>query len=377
MRLIGILASIVIAGSSVLAAQQPLVFRSENNYVEVDAIVTDRQGNFVTGLSSADFQVSEIGRPQAIATFSYVNLPTSRNARSQDVIGDTRVRPDLPLTGAALSGRIYLLFLDSSWSTSDGLWVLRCARQFVTDYMLPSDVAAVWDSRYLNRELTFTNDRSALLRAIESAPTLEAMFPSDRGERSQMASTRFRSAVDWMSAIQGRRKSLILFTDGQLAGGGFRPPKDPRMSAEDWLRSGTIYGDAFGTWLTPTEFAGRSDVHVYPVDARGLVALPPPARNDALSPRFVDPTGMTSPWQDLSNTLWTLRMLADQTGGHAIINTNDYREGFQNIVTDNSRYYLLGYDSPQKNRDGRFIQISVKSTRPDVTVRAREGYIAR
>lgn len=180
MRLTGLVASVAIAGSTVLAAQQPLVFRSENNYVEVDAIVTDRQGNFITGLTSADFEVSEIGRKEAIATFSYVNLPTSRTAGPSDVTGETRVRPDLPLTGASLSGRIYLLFLDSSWSTAESLMVLRCARQFITDYMLPADVAAVWDSRYLNRELTFTNDRAALLRAIESAPTLDAMWPGDK-----------------------------------------------------------------------------------------------------------------------------------------------------------------------------------------------------
>ena len=51
-----------------------IVARGE--YVEVDAIVTDEQGNFVRDLKRDNFQVSEDGKPQNIATFSVVDHPT-------------------------------------------------------------------------------------------------------------------------------------------------------------------------------------------------------------------------------------------------------------------------------------------------------------
>jgi VWFA-related protein len=178
-----------------------------------------------------------------------------------------------------------------------------------------------------------------------------------------------------LSAIQGRRKSLILFTDGQIAAGGFHVPQDRGFTAEEWLRTGQLFNNAWGSWTTPTEFAGRSDVHVYPVDARGLVALAPAPGNATDVAQGGRNIGIQ--FQDHSTSVWTLRTLATQTGGQAIVNNNDYREGFSSIVTDNSRYYLLGYDSPQKDRDGRFIQINVRTTRPGLIVRAREGYIAR
>jgi VWFA-related protein len=72
-----------------------------------------------------------------------------------------------------------------------------------------------------------------------------------------------------------------------------------------------------------------------------------------------------------------LRSIADETGGLAIFNTNDYRQGFARIVEDNSRYYVLGYSSAIKDRNHRFIPVDVKSTRPGLTVRARKGYFTQ
>ena len=57
-------------------AEQPgVTFRAEVNYVEVDARVVDAQGKFVPGLTPADFQVLEDGKPQQVTVFSLVNLP--------------------------------------------------------------------------------------------------------------------------------------------------------------------------------------------------------------------------------------------------------------------------------------------------------------
>src|SRR5688572_32981688 len=70
--------------SSALAqAQAPpsVTFQTEVNYVDVDAIVTDDKGNFVSGLTRDDFEVFEDGKPQKIEMFSYVELPVQRADR--------------------------------------------------------------------------------------------------------------------------------------------------------------------------------------------------------------------------------------------------------------------------------------------------------
>jgi VWFA-related protein len=75
----------VVLQSSALNGQQPrqtpeVTFQVEVNYVDVDVVVTDEQGNFVTGLAREDFEVFEDGKPQKVETFSLVELPVERPA---------------------------------------------------------------------------------------------------------------------------------------------------------------------------------------------------------------------------------------------------------------------------------------------------------
>lgn len=68
--------------------------------------------------------------------------------------------------------------------------------------------------------------------------------------------------------------------------------------------------------------------------------------------------------------------MAEDTGGIAVVNTNDIDAGFARIVRDNSSYYLLGYSPAIEHDDGRFREIEVRVRRPGVSVRARRGYFA-
>lgn len=72
-----------------------------------------------------------------------------------------------------------------------------------------------------------------------------------------------------------------------------------------------------------------------------------------------------------------LRVLSEQTGGFALVNTNDFSEGFDRIIEDNSSYYVLGYYSTNDRADGRYRKIDVRvNGRPGLVVRARAGYVA-
>jgi hypothetical protein len=71
-----------------------------------------------------------------------------------------------------------------------------------------------------------------------------------------------------------------------------------------------------------------------------------------------------------------LRVLAEDTGGMAVVNTNNYATGFSEIVRDNSTYYLVGYYPNPVHRDGEFHRVSVRVKPPGLTVRTRRGYLA-
>jgi len=69
-------------------------------------------------------------------------------------------------------------------------------------------------------------------------------------------------------------------------------------------------------------------------------------------------------------------VLAEETGGDAIVNSNNFTDGYQRIVRDTNKYYLLGYTPTIEHRDGEFHRLTVRVKRPGVTVRARPGYYA-
>jgi VWFA-related protein len=113
--------------------------------------------------------------------------------------------------------------------------------------------------------------------------------------------------------------------------------------------------------------ANRSNTSLYTVDPRGL----------ATGEFDIDENvGMQRSSTALRQTQDTLRVLADQTDGRALINRNDMAAAMKQIVADSSAYYLLGYNSTQAPQDGKFHEIRVRVKRSGAEVRARKGYWA-
>ena len=83
----------------------------EVNYVEVDAVVRDAQGNFVRDLQPGDFQVLEDGKPQTVTAFSLVDIPVERAERA--LFLPARIEPGRPgRMPRGPDGRLYVLLLD-------------------------------------------------------------------------------------------------------------------------------------------------------------------------------------------------------------------------------------------------------------------------
>ena len=102
--------AIVLTAGGLAGQQAPPPFRVEVNYVEVDAMVTDRNDRFVDDLAQEDFQIFENGTAQNIASFSFVDLPTERRALSSPPGPD--VDADVSVNARPRPGRLYLFVLD-------------------------------------------------------------------------------------------------------------------------------------------------------------------------------------------------------------------------------------------------------------------------
>jgi VWFA-related protein len=350
-----LVAALACLGAAPFAFQQNApVFRSEANYVEVTARVVDRDGRFIDGLTATDFRIQEDHRPQAVETVARVDLPTPWGAGRTATA--PAYSPDLARELRVANGRVYLMYLSSAGS-NDVPVTRKIAKEFVTSYLHADDVVALWS---LNGLVAFTSDRDRLHAGIDLFLGDDETFQAVRGTKDVgMVEPSLNSALDWFSRVQGRKKSVLLFTAGMT---GLGP-----VNSETSIPS------------RPTYLLDRPDVQVYAIDTRGLAA--PTYRSTAGAAANDAAQSITGQASSFFSSLMHLKWMAEDTGGFAILNHNDYQDGFKRIVEENSTYYVLGYQSTAKKRPNwDYREISVKVTRAGLggaRVQARKGYVAR
>jgi VWFA-related protein len=406
-------AGLVVLSTLALVAQQPPqtpadtpppTFRVEVNYVEVDAVVTDSQGNAVTDLTLDDFEVSEDGRPQKVTTFSTVNLPIERPERP--LFADAPIEPDVQMN-TATEGRIYTIVLDDLHTRfTNTPRVKRALREFIEERFGTNDLAAVvYTSGRTTAGQEFTNNTRLLLAAIDrfsgrnlrsealeindalnnrppsdfsSAPTGSAArnpgnlsgMPTDplefeRAQNARTTLTALRQLAEFMEGIRGRRKTILLVSEGISY---------DVLDVFANTSAGIVQQQASDAVAAAT----RGNVAIYAIDPRGLTAFEETIEVGGtpvdITPSQFSVTGALQ--SSLRVSQESLRVLADETGGFAAVNRNDLSEAFARIVRENSAYYVLGYYPSNDRRDGRFRRLDVRVRRPGVQVRARRGYVA-
>jgi hypothetical protein len=114
------------------------------------------------------------------------------------------------------------------------------------------------------------------------------------------------------------------------------------------------------------EAARRANVNIYGLDPGGLRA--PSPRYDALSGATTFSVSPAKLNRDF------LQGVSASSGGFAVVDTNDPVPGIMQVFRENGSYYLLGYAASNTRAEGRFRKIEVRVNRPDMTVRARNGY---
>jgi VWFA-related protein len=370
----------------------PLTFKVEVNYVEVDAVVTDQQGRFVGTLQPGDFQVLEDGKPQSIVNFGVVNVPVEY--AEAPLFVKQPIEPDVQSNAKPFDGRIYVIVLDDLHTDLRYTPRVKIAARRFVQQMGANDVAAVVTTGgSADAAQEFTGNKRLLSQAIDKfmgralrsatlnrlddynrmrgMPTGANSAPRDIDEHQRAYYARntlssIRQLSDFMAGVRGRRKALVLFSEGIdydiLDVFNHQYASDIRDASSDAIAAAT-----------------RANVSIYSVDPRGLTD----AAGDTMELTGIDPSAdpalrldMRGMQDELRLQQDSLRVLADETGGFAAVNSNDFSNAFNRIRDENSHYYLLGYYPSNERRDGRFRRIEVRLTKPGLQVRARKGYVA-
>jgi VWFA-related protein len=398
------------------------VVRITVNLVQVDVIVTDRDGHQVTNLRPEDFEIFEDSRPQKITHFSYVSTDAPAAPANADASAARVASANTPAPPAAFKAlrpaqvrRTMVLVVDDNNMSFESVPPLRAAlRKFVEEQVRAGDlVALLRTGSDVGALQQFTNDKRQLLAAVErvrwnpcSRRGIHITTPIKRdlmsissksmglGDVSYVPAetpaicamsaipatlNAVRSVVEGMRELPGR-KSLVLFTDslpimdqqsdseaGQSLGVA---PSDQKLSARDNNKSYTAPLQRIA------ELAIRASVVIYGVDTRGLPTLMVGANDDA--------AGMTATqYRDLVATRYKADFegregatsLSSQTGGFVVRNNNDLNLGLRHIMEDQRGYYLIGFRPAEQTFDRRFHRLRARlKNHPELNVRTRTGF---
>ncbi|HEY6804860.1 MAG TPA: VWA domain-containing protein [Pyrinomonadaceae bacterium] len=359
------------------------IIRTNTNVVQIDAVVTDKDGKVVTDLGIDDFEILEEGKPVKAQYFSFVPLTenTTTSARTQ-------ISPDSQPTAQQLK-RTFVFLVDNpvinygivdsrglSLVTIDinllpravraSLEAEKVLRWFVDGEMTASDLVAISDTEVnIGVLASFTNDRDLLHAAMDRIRQGVAQgehkvirLMNINGEASlqdlihqnlQIIDTVDRT-IDQLANLPGR-KIVTLISRGMIY--------DPRLPGSDKIRE---------RLAKLTEKANQNHVTFYTLSPSGIGNLGgmSPMANRGEGPGSVNAFAALQGTQDIGSLIY----MAKETGGRAIYGTNDTSIGLAKILEENSGYYMLGYD-PGPEAVARPHKVKVVMKRPGLNVQAR------
>jgi len=424
----------VVAAALGLSAQPPVpsgaVIRTETKVVLVDAVVTDKKGNYLHGLTAKDFKVWEDNKEQTITSFTF----------EADAAAP-----------ANLQKRYIVLFFDNStMNFADQAHAREAAAKFIETNAGPNRAIAIVNyGGSLQIAQNFTEDAERL-KAVVKGVKFSSVSPNaapgvqlsgaaaDFGARDMIMA--LRAFAKDLNSIPGR-KTLILLTSGfpltpeqisevqatidvcnrsnvaiypidarglfvpmpgasqgmifappvgawqvQMVPAGFQRPAPPGGGAPGRSpapgtgtpspSTGTPRGGGNTGTGAPTGRPGMGPINPGSNTGRGGGGnIPPMPRNPVYDPlnnrsRLLIPK-LPQSIMDNQNLLY---MLANGTGGFVIVNTNDFLSGMEKIGKELNEFYLLGY-TPPESVEGSCHELRVKVEHSGgANIRARTGY---
>ncbi len=414
-----LLAIAVLSATGLPGAQAPAQppdpprFRVGVDAVRIDAVVTDKDGNLVTDLTAADFELRQDGEVQPITIAHYVEIDAPPPQPSQLASKHLPVGAAAPIvsSGRLTRGKVQrtmVLVVDDLGIAWENMEATRKAlRRFVDEQVQDGDlVALVRTGASWGTLQQLTTDRRILHSAIDQVRWTAL---SRRGVGS------FQPVNDW-------RTGSSVQTPGGAANTGFTVADPLDMGALDDLRDSMSASASLSAMVLAiagmrdlpgrkavvlisegftfiesgtsqpedrvalqvrrlTDMALRTGTVIYALDPRGLMAGGLTAEDNL---KVGGPAAAMEHDNRRRKTLLetqdAMASLAEITGGLAVLNTNDLSGGLKRINDDQRGYYVIGYNPPEgtfaaPGKTPRFHKISIKIRRPGMRVRTREGFI--
>jgi len=404
------------SGQSTPAAGTPATtIRTSSDLVVVDVVASDSKQNPVHQLTAADFTVLEDGKPQTVSVFEeHQTQPSAPLPQAPKL--DPGVFTNYSVAPA--NGALNILLLDKLNTPLDAQTVVRDQVLKYLKDVPPGTRMAIFSLTTELKLLQGFTTNPELLRALVAgkkgnqgasplmnnategdapgqddpmldmmidnlgndpdAATLIANFQQFEAEQqSFQLQLRARYTLDalnqlarYMSALPGR-KNLIWFS------GSFPISILPDPDLQNPF---AVVASSEAEFRETVDLLSRSQVSVYPIDARGLMVNPALSATQTGSTMNKKPNGFAN-----ANTKWfeqtsaehgTMQQMAEATGGKAFLNTNGLKEAVQKAVESGSNYYTIAYTPSNKKWNGDYRKIQVKLDRPGVTLAYRRGYFA-
>jgi VWFA-related protein len=411
-------AVVVLTTSGRASAQSPPpsptpgpTFRAGVEFVTVDAVVLDRRGEPVAGLTAEEFQVEEDGRPQSIVSFEAVALP-----ESAAVPAPSRSRVSTNTTAPGQQRRrTFVIVFDNVHMAPERIGAARAAvAEFARSALRPGDEVmlvptsggAWWTAevpegsgdltaalerlqalRPRNTSVDRISDWEAMRLYLQRDPRVMAevarryyehrllLEPPGGAERADLQVSpglpliQAKAAEVYQAALGRKRATLTALERVAASLALVKGRKSIILVSE-----GFVHEPQLAEFRDLVRAAREANAAIYFLDGRGLTGAPVTA--DAEIAEGTDPHDLNSVLNENLVEAQGADSIAIDSGGFSIKSSNNLAAGLRRIAEESRSYYLLGYQPARTARGGRFHRIEVRVRRPGLEVRARRGYYA-
>jgi len=407
--LAGFVCTSMSAAGQTASTEPTTTIHTSSKLVVTDVVVTDSKQEPIHHLAASDFTLLEDGHPQKIKIFE---------EHTSDAPVTVQPLPKLPpgkftnYSVVPVTGALNILLLDKLNTPMD-------AQQQVRDQILKylreapagARIAIFGLSTQLKMLQGFTSDPELLRKLVSSkkggevgspllnsgsdsnnlgmdtlantsdaimsdtpdnATIMSALQEFDAQQESFQTMLRARYTLDafnqlarYLSTLPGR-KNLIWFSGAFpiniMPDGDQQDPFAAMATAEDEYRD-------------TVNLLTRSQVAVYPIDARELMVNPAMNASNTTHINLKNPIASDNAfYKQIDNEHNTMNTMAEDTGGKAFINTNDLKGAVSKAIEAGSNYYMLAYTPTNRDEKGEFRKIEIKLNHPGAKLAYRRGY---
>ena len=384
------------------ASQQPIPPVTESVEVSVtniEVVVTDSRRNRISGLTREDFEVRQDGVPQPITNFYAVSggkvlFEDGKTASLEEPASATEVPRELKAR--------YLVYIDNlNIQPQNRNRMFKRLKEFLRETVGPhAEAMVVTYNRSLKVKRKFTSDANDIVGAIEQIEMETGGGTTLAGERRdnlrridesrsvqeavaiarshaqslrndlEFAVDGLKNTINGLAGVEGR-KVLIYVSEGLPATAG--QELFDQVNSKFRESSATLEHFEFDMntrYASIVQAANAQGVTLWPLDASGLAA------DDLVSAENRSIETRPNTFLMRQNTQAPLLMMAEQTGGVAAVNTNDWKSNLDELSKDFSNFYSIGYRSSRAAVD-RPHRVEVIVKRKGLTVRARKGFLEK